>query len=388
MRSVLFVLAATVGLSAQTQTPPPIRIRETVTVSARDAKTITDAINHLRGSRDPLVAQTVADNIVKLTDAMAASGRVNEIGPLTDDERGVIDIRAFMEKYSFPGGPIFVRPRNPDSTSGPRLYNFTQSAFIAMCADMASSPLVQVRMVQENKMIVVARMIADLNDQQAEVISERAVLEGVLLGFKNQDLKGVIIGRVQGIADALAVNADQNAAYDLVTLEQHGAFRDLGHMERGVFEVVPQPRIRAVNVVYDAKIYATTVNHFVWFFIRFLLADQDALDEGIRARRIQLGSQLLDHLSDQLQTRVIQSVLSTLETPATVGPHGWVLGDFYARGPGLSALEHAPGLSQQDSARGPDYRTLVVSPKQARNLPELRQWLIHEMSKRSANQIR
>ena len=388
MRPLMFVFVLTAGLSAQTQTPPPIRIKETVVVSARDARVIADALNQLRKSKDPLVADTVANNIVQLTEAMAQSGRVHEVGPLSGDEQGVIDLRESMEKYSFPGGPIFVRPRNIDSTAGPRLYTFTRSAFIAMCADMASSPLVQQRVIQENKMIVVARMIADLNEQQDELISDRQVLEGALAGFKNQDVKGVIIGRVQGIADALAVNADGNKPYDLVTPAQQDAFRQIGHMDTGVFQVVPKPRINAVNVAYDGKVYATTVNHFVWFFIRFLLADQDALDPGIRARRTQLGSHLLDNLTEQLQSRVLESVLTSIKDAASAGAKGLVLGDFYARGPGLDALKKAPGLSQEDSARGADYRTLVVSQKQMRNLPELREWLAREISKRSANQIR
>lgn len=387
MRSLvvmLAVLAVPVGLSAQTQTPPPIRTKETVVVSARDAKIINDAINELRDSRDPLVADMVADNIVKLTEAMAASGRVNEIGPLTEDEQGVIRVRELMEKYSFPGGSIFIRPRNADSSPGPRLFTFTQSSFIAMCADMASSPLVQLRAIQENKMIVVARMIADINEQQKDVISEREVLEGALEGFRNQDPQGVIIDRVEGIADALAVNADQNAPYDLVAADQQEAFEKLTRMDHDVFKLVERPRSRAVNVRYDSKIYSTTANHFVWFFIRFLLADQDALDEGIRVRRIRLGGELLDNLTAQLQIRVMQSVLDSLSEPGVNASKALVLGDFFARGPGLDSLKKAPGLSLRESARGDDFRTLVVSGKK---LPELESWLQHEIAKLSSNQI-
>lgn len=388
MRSLMLVLVLIPGPAAQTQTPPQVRITETVTVSARDAKIITDSITELRRSRDPLVAQTVADNILRLTDAMAASRRVHEVGPLSDDEQGVVHVREVMEKYSFPGGPIMLRPRNLDSSPGSRRFEFTPAAFIAMCADMASNPLVQLRVLQETKMIVVARMIVDLSNQQDELISERKILEGVLAGFKNQDVKGVIIERVLGIADALAVNADHNAPYDLVTSSQENDFRTIGHMNRGVFEVVPSPRIDMVNVAYDGKIYATTVNHFVWFFIRFLLADEDAIDPGIRARRTLLGSHLLDYLSVQLEVRVLQSVLTSLDAAGPAGERGVLLGDFIARGPGLAAVKKAPGVSQQASARGADYRTLVVSPTQMRNLPRLKAWLAHEISKRSANQIR
>jgi hypothetical protein len=287
-----------------------------------------------------------------------------------------------MEKYSFPGGPIFVRPRNADSSPGPRLFTFTQPAFIAMCADMASNPLVQYREIQENEMIVVARMIADLNEQQGQVISDRSTLEGVLLGFKNQDTKGVIIGRVEGIADALAVNADQNAPYDLVSPDHQDAFRKLAHMESDVFEAVAKPRINRVNIAYDGKVYATTVDHFVWFFLRFLLADGDASDPGIRARRTKLGSDMLDHLTDQLQARVIESVLTTIGETGPVAANGLVLGDFSSRGPGLEALKKAPGLSQEASRRGADYKTLAISPKDTRRLPELREWLTRELSKR------
>ena len=97
---------------------------------------------------------------------------------------------------------------------------------------------------------------------------------------------------------------------------------------------------------------------------------------------------MLDNLTEQLQARVIQSVLTRLAEPRTPAKNGLVLGDFVARGPGLAALKGAPGLSQQDSARGPDYRTLVVSAKQMQNLPELRRWLERELSERLAKQIR
>ena len=40
MRSLMFVPVLMAALSAQTQTPPQIRVTENVTVSARDAKTI------------------------------------------------------------------------------------------------------------------------------------------------------------------------------------------------------------------------------------------------------------------------------------------------------------------------------------------------------------
>lgn len=381
VRSLIVVLALSAELSAQTQTPPPIRFKETVVVSAKDAKVVADAINELRKSRDPLVAEVVADNLVKLVEAMAASGRVNEIGPLSPEEADLIDLREFMEKYSFPGGPIFVRPRNADSTPGPRLFTFTPSAFIAMCADMASSPFVQLRVVQETKMIVVARMIADISEQRDKVIAERLITKGALAGFKNQDLKGEIIGRVEGIADAMAVNADGNEPYTLVTPSEAAAFKQIGHMERGVFEVVEKPRIDAVNVSYEGKTYSTSVNHFVWFFLRFLLADEGATEAGALARRRQLGSRLLDNLSVQLQQRVVESVLTSLEKPGPAGPDGLVLGDFAARGPGLDALKKAPGLLQQESGRGPDYRTLVVSAKQMAKLDELREWLKRAASK-------
>jgi hypothetical protein len=322
---------------------------------------------------------------------MADSGRVNEIGPLTLDEQGVIAVRDLMEKYSFPGGPVLVRPRNADSSPGPRLFAFTRAAFIRMCADMASSPLLQFRDIQENKMIVVARIVADLNEQQNQVISERATLEGVLLGFKNQDPDGMIIGRVQGIADALAINADHNEAYDLVEPDRRAAFRALANMQRDVFAAVERPQAGHLNVTYDGKSYATSVEHFVWFFLRFLLADADTTDLGIRERRRQLGADLLDYLSGQLQRRVLESVRVVLAEPAAAAATaktGILLGDFFARGPGLEALKNAPGLSQLESARGPDYRALTVEAKHVRDLPKLREWLEREISKNSPNQIR
>lgn len=383
MRSLIFVVVLSAGLSAQTQTPQPVRFKEEVVVSLKDAKIITEAINELRKSRDPLVSQVVADNLIKLVDAMAAIGRVHEIGPLSGDEEGVIDIREFMEKYSFPGGSILIRPRNIDSTAGPRLFSFKPSAFIAMCADMASSPLVQLRLVQENKMIVVARMITDLSEQQDALIAERLILQGALAGFKNQDVKGEIIGRVQGIADALAINADGNEPYVLVQPSQAAAFREIGHIERGVFDVVDKPRINNVNVAYDGKIYSTSVNHFVWFFIRFLLADEGATEAGFLVRKRILGRDLLDKLSIQLQQRVVQSVLTSLENPGPADPSGLVLGDFFARGPGLDALKKAPGLLQNESARGPEYRTLTVTARQLEKLSELREWLVKRAAARS-----
>ena len=369
------VLLFAAGVSAgqvQTQTPPPQRLTETVTVTAREAEIIATAVNMLRSSRDPLVAKTVADNILALSSAMVASGRVHQIGPISEQEQSVVDLPSALLRHQVAEGPIQLQVRGPESTIGGPIYTFTRSSFISLCADLASTHLLQVRVIQEIKMIVVARMIADLNEQQHELIPEREILKGVLLGFKNQDRKGVIIDRVLDIADAMAKRGD---VYDLVPTSQQDAFRDLGHMERGVFEVVAAATAGQINVRYGAALYTTSVNHFVWFFIRFLLADQSRGDWNTRARRTRLGGQLLDYATVQLQVHALEAAIGALDAAGPPSPTGLSLGDVFARDPGLSAITRAPGVSQQPSARGPDFRTLWVSPKQAQKLPDLRRWL-------------
>ncbi|MBP8274067.1 MAG: hypothetical protein KAY59_06515 [Acidobacteria bacterium] len=90
----------------QAQTPPPVRITESVTVTAENAERIAAALNRLRRSRDPLVSQTVVDNLVKLTGAMSVSGRAFGIGPLTEAEQEVVDLPAALQRYSVAGGSI------------------------------------------------------------------------------------------------------------------------------------------------------------------------------------------------------------------------------------------------------------------------------------------
>ena len=366
------------GAQTQTQQPPPQQVVEIVTVSAREATIIANAINMLRSSRDPLVAKTVADYILRLTEAMAISGQVHPIGPLSDQERAVVKLDTFLEKHNVAGAPVRLQVRGPDGISTGPVYTFSRSSFIALCADIASTGFIEIRRVQELKMIVVARMIADLNEQQDELIPERDILAGLLMSFKNQDPKGVIIGRVQDIADAIAASG---AVHDFVPADQQKEFRELGHMERGVFEVVPEARRGVANVRYSGQLFTTSVNHFVWFFIRFLLADQERGDWNTRARRTHLGSQVLDYLTLQLQAGTVGAVLNAVDKAGPPGPDGIALGDFFARGPGLNAVKKAPGLSQQTSALGPDYRRLMISPKQAQKVPELRRWLEKEAKK-------
>jgi hypothetical protein len=373
MTVVLLLAAGVPAGPAQTQTPPPPqRLTETVTVTAREAEIIATAVNMLRSSRDPLVAKTVADNILALSNAMAASGRVHQIGPITEQEQTVVDLPAALHRHQVADGPIQLQVRGPESTIGGPIYNFTRSSFISLCADLASTNLVQVRVIQEIKMIVVARMIADLNEQQRELIPEREILKGVLLGFRNQDVKGVIIDRVLDIADAMALSGD---VYDLVPAAQMDEFRELGHMERGVFEVVTAAKAGQVNVRYSAKLYTSSVNHFVWFFIRFMLADQSQGDWNTRVRRTRLGGQLLDYATVQLQANTLDAAIHEIDTAGPLLADGLPLGDFFARGPGLAAMKRAPGVSLQPSARGPDFRMLWVSPKQSQRLPDLRRWL-------------
>jgi hypothetical protein len=366
----------------QAQTPPPIRITESVVVTPDDAAGIAAAINRLRRSRDPLVAQTVADNLVALTDAMSSSGRVFHVGPLTEAEQEVVDLPAALRKYSVEGGSIRLQPRGQESTEGPVVYSLTRSSFIKLCADLASTGSA-FRVTQEIKMIVVARMIADLSEQQEQVMPEREVLEGVLKGFKGHDRQGVVIGRVLAIADALATDADQQPAYDLVPVARLMDFRDIGHMDTGVFAVVARPVANAVNVRNGGLMYSTSVNHFVWFFLRFLLADPNDLDDTIREKRKALGSDLLDYLTTQLEVRALQSTITLLEHAPVGDTQALALGDYVLGGPLLDTLKNAPGVSEQRSAHGAGYRTLVMLAKDNSKRPALREWLARELAKRT-----
>ena len=359
----------------QTQTPPPVRpgIKETVIVMANEDAIIADGIQTLRASRDPVVSTTVADNILVLADAMAASGRLHMIGPLTKAERTVVDLDNAVARHVVEGGPIRLQVRRTDSLEGSEVSTLTRSSFISFCADIASEPPVQLRVVQETKMIVVARIIRDLDEQQQGLISEREILKGVLLGFADQDRRGVIINRVLDIADAMATTP---ATYDLVPADERDAFSRLAEMGSGaVFALMSRPAEGMVNVSYGGAIHSTSADHFVWFFIRFVLADPSHADFDTRPRRIYLGGKLLDYLTLQLQINTVDAIAKGLSTARPAGPDGISIGTFRARGPGLTPVTRAPGLSRQQSALGPDYCVLVVSPKDVRKVPELETWL-------------
>ena len=297
--ALIGAMLAQAGLLAQKLPPPspPQQTTEVITVSARDAEVIATAINTMRSSRDQLVAKTVADNIIALTDALSSPSRVFQIGPLTKTEQRVVDLEKIMTEHAISGGPIRIRVRGPESTHGDgKVWAFTRSSFIAFCADIASSPTFQVRTIQENKMIVAARMIADLNEQLNGLVPERETLIGALLTFENLDRKGVIIDRVLAIGDVIAA---RGSVYELVPTDLAGSFGEFEHMDVGVFEVNEQAKPGLVNLRYDGRIYTTSVNHFVWFFLRFLLTAKDR-DEATRMKRLHFGGQLLDYLSLQL----------------------------------------------------------------------------------------
>jgi hypothetical protein len=299
--SIVIVIAG-VRTGGQTQVAPP-RTTETITVTARESTIIAKALNTLHSSHDPLVATTVADKMVALSTAMAASGRLYLIGPLTAPEQRVVSLTEDLTKRSVEGGPIRIQVRGPESQPTGLVYTLTRSSFISFCADVASIDFIEIRTVQENKMIVAARMVLDLNGQLVNAlanpfIAEREILAGVLQGFENRDRKGVIIGRVVDIADAIAATG---VAYDLVPPQQAAEFHDIGHMDVGIFKVALTPQAGMVNVRYDGQTYTTSGDHFVWFFLRFLLAENHS-DANTRARHLRLGGQLLDYLVVQLQT--------------------------------------------------------------------------------------
>ncbi|MBP6716133.1 MAG: hypothetical protein KA205_04670, partial [Acidobacteria bacterium] len=290
--------------------------------------------------------------------------------------------------YSVAGGSIRLQPRGQESQDGKLVYTLSRTSFIAMCAELASTGLIQVRVVQEIKMIVVARMIADLSEQQEQLMPEREVLEGVLLGFKQHDQHGVIIGRVLAIADALATEADDEPPYELVPAARLLDFRDIGHMETGVFAIVARPVVNAVNVSYGGVTYSASVNHFVWFFLRFLLADPDALDEGVRAKRTQLGSDLLDHLETQLEVRALRLAIARLSAAQAADADVVSFGDYVVGSPILDTMKKGPGISEQRSGRGPGYRALFVPAKANAKQAELLEWLGRELEKRTPALVR
>ena len=371
---VAVLSAASTGTEGQTQAQtPPVSpgVTETVTVSAREAKIIADAIHALKGSGDPFIATTVADNILKLADAMEASSRIYQIGPLTEQEQTVIDLGSYLQKHAVAGGPIRLQGRRPDSTEGSRVYTFTRSSLITLFADIAATGFIQVRTTHETKIIVVTRMIEDLNEQQG-LIPEREILSGILRGFKDEDKRGVITDRVLDIAEALAASA---VVYPFVPNDQQKVFRSRAQMGDGdVFEKVPQLREGMVNLSYGGAIYTASVEHFVWFFIRFLLEDQRHSDWNVKGG-IDLGGKILDYLTAQLQVDALNTVGKALDAAGTTGSNGIPLGDFRVRGPIVDVVKRAPGVVQRPSTLGSDYCVLVVPPEQAQKLPKLRRWL-------------
>ena len=376
--TVLTCTAGRVLAQGQAQVPPapapaPAGLTETINVTATESQAINDALHVLMSSDDRFVATTVADNITRLANAMAASGHPYQIGPLTDQERTIIDLDTLLAGRSGSEGPIRLQPRRPDSTPGLRVYVLTRSALILLFADIASGGAVQVPLIQEAKMIVVGRLFEDLNAQQQAVIPGREIQAGVLRGFEQGDVRGVITAQVVDIADAMAASG---RAYDLVPDHQRKAFdRRVKLGEGDVFAKVRQPEKGMVNVRDRDAIYATSVAHFVWFFLRFLLEDQPPTEWTAGARGAAIGGKILNHLGAQLQIDAIEAVIAAVDAAGSIGSKAITLGDFRARGPGLAFVKDAPGLSQFPSALGPDYCVLVISPKEAEISPELTAWL-------------
>ena len=368
--SLLTATSVGAQTQGQTQTPPPppppqtpiqTGANFTVTVSAAEMDAIDHAVHELRDNPGGFIATTVADNILNLANAMVASGRTYEIGPLTPPELIVIDFDALLKKHAVDGGPIRLQLRQWNSTPGTVSYTFTRSSFIAFVADLAHVGIMRVRVVEQLKIIVVGRMIEDLNRQMQFFTPEREILTGILKGFQEMDKRGVISSRVLGIADGLAAGG---IVYEFVPNDEQKAFDHLTQMEEGgAFAPALKAQAGKVNVRYGGAIYSASVEHCVFFFIRFTLDDID------------LGGKILDYLTWQLQLDVMNAVTAALNAAGNAGPDGIPLGDFYTRGPGLDVVKRAPGILQMPSALGPDYCVLVVSPKEALKRPELQKWL-------------
>jgi hypothetical protein len=371
----LLVLAAT-PVATQTpppQTPPPpapITVTETIVVTARETMLIANAVRALKLSKDPFLETTVADNIVKLSDAIAADGRIYQIGPLTLQEQRVIDLDEALKRHADADGPIRLQARRQDSTPGPLVYRLTRSSFITLCSDIASSGAVRMTQTHDIKMIVVARIIRDLNAQIA-LIPEREIITGILRGFRDGDRRGTITGRVLGVADSLAASP---RTFEFVPARLLEAFRRRTTMTADVFDPADVRLSNMVNVRFDDRLYVASVDHFVWFFLRFLLEDQrrDAPDND---HGVEFGGKLLDHLIAQLQAEVLDGVRAALAAPGVAGPQGTTLGDYRMTESVMLIMKNAPGVSRRPSAQGREYGSLFVTPGDAGKLPKLRVWL-------------
>src|SRR5205085_2367220 len=96
--------------------------------------------------------------------------------------------------------------------------------------------------------------------------------------------------------------------YDLVAERDLTAFRRRALMTEDVFEKVAQPQDGMVNVRVDDVAYAATVEHFGWFFFRFLLEDQKRGDFDFGGGGVALGGRLLDFLVVQLQLETVDAI--------------------------------------------------------------------------------
>ena len=162
-------------------------------------------------------------------------------------------------------------------------------------------------------------------------------------------------------------------------------FRESGHMGTGVFEIVARAVVNAVNVSYGGVTYSASVNHFVWLFLRFLLADPDVVAEETRAKRTKLGSDLLDHLATQLEVRALQLAIARLTEAQAVDADVVSFGDYVLGSPILDTMKKGPGISEQRSGRGPGYRALFVPAKANAKQADLLEWLGRELEKRTAD---
>ncbi len=252
------------------------------------------SVKSLQDNRDPFLA-AISRHLTVLTEALAQPSlrRSVTIGPLTPSESETIRLEDYLLKYQVGQGPIHLQMRMGWNDRRVEIYNFTPSSFLAMLAAIASGPLVQVPVVQQQQVLFLGRMILDLNSQAGGVIPDREIFSALAKVFRDKRVGE----RVVAVAARMA---EDGRVYDLVPRNPLKDFQE----QAGPLFIVPAPAAapRTIRLTYNEVSFVTRPDDLIWSFLRFFSGDnsQDWALQAAARSHAALGRKILEYLEAQI----------------------------------------------------------------------------------------
>jgi hypothetical protein len=358
--AAVILLTAT---SVAAQDPPPVEL--SVTVTAAEFRRMEDSVKTIRGSRDPFLA-SISSHLITLAEALARPGerpRTVTIGPLTPSESGTIPIEDYLLKFQSAQGTIQIQFRINWEVRRQEVYKFTPSGFLALLAEIAKGPVVQVPIVQLQQILFLGRTIVDLNEQAGGVIPDSAIFSALATVFRDKRVGERVVA-------LCAQMADDGRVYDLVPRDLVEDFQR--RAEPGFLVPAQRSATRAIRLLYNEVAHVTRPDDLVWSYLRFFSGDNSgdwALQAAARTRAV-LGKQTLDYLEAQVYMQVIEAFSARL---AAAEPGQDVsLGDYLEGGVVMAFLKSAPLTTRVTVTPGERRVTVGV---EASRINDLRGWL-------------